>query len=126
MNIGDAAKRFGVHVDTLKRREFLGYIVTQYTQGGHRRYSENDIVTLINTVGVIIQKDSVGESIIKMFLEYAEIFTVWHIKLLELMDSPPEWFKKHEVKPTEFVISSNLQTVIETVYPELKKTTRIL
>ena len=43
LNIGEAAKLCGVHIDTLRRWEQKGQIKPSYTKGGHRRYAVSDL-----------------------------------------------------------------------------------
>jgi excisionase family DNA binding protein len=48
LNIGDAARLIGVHVDTLRRYEASGRIAAQRTPSGHRRFKRSDVEALLH------------------------------------------------------------------------------
>jgi len=58
---------------------------------------------------------SIDISLKQIFINYIDVFTIWHIKLLELFNNP----KKYE-HLFQHIFSSSLTEIIEGVYPELK------
>lgn len=48
LTISEAAEEFGVSICTLRRWEERNYLIPAYTEGGHRRYRESDIITLMS------------------------------------------------------------------------------
>ena len=81
------------------------------------------------------------ESLLQMFLEWIDIFTVWHLKILSFMDNPDQWIKLSSNQPGKVDMDDlkkqwldeggNQYTgpmnrgsfifFIEAVYPELKE-----
>lgn len=55
----------------------------------------------------------------ELFLALVDQFTVWHMRLLKLFQSPRVWFEKNGLQPPGFSMSS-LSKVIEVAFPELK------
>lgn len=51
LSIGDAAKRLGVSVQTLRRWDIAGKLVAERTPGGRRRYRAEDVATF-NPLGI--------------------------------------------------------------------------
>lgn len=67
---------------------------------------------LINTS---LNYPSIDISLKQIFINYIDVFTVWHIKLLELFNNP----KKYE-QQFQNISMGSLTQIIEGVYPELK------
>lgn len=67
---------------------------------------------LINTS---LNYPSIDISLKQIFINYIDVFTVWHIKLLELFNNP----KKYE-QQFQHISMGSLTQIIEGVYPELK------
>jgi hypothetical protein len=65
--------------------------------------------------------NSAEESIQKMFFSFIDIFTIYHIKLLELFQNPRNWFAKHSINYPQFYVSSSLSQLIEIAFPGLKR-----
>lgn len=84
------------------------------------------------------------ESLRQMYLEWIDIFTVWHLRILKFMDNPEQWIKKpgtlnipgsvdiadvekqwkewkKERSPYDIDDLGVLIAFIETVFPELKE-----
>ena len=56
VSIGEAAKRCGVHEETLKRWEKSGDVTPRFTKGGHRRYDllELEAILTIKKITVVL------------------------------------------------------------------------
>jgi hypothetical protein len=59
-----------------------------------------------------------SETEIQIFLNFIDSFTVWHIKLLILFNSPTEWLANND-KQLPNLMSGSLFSLIEVAYPEL-------
>jgi hypothetical protein len=46
------------------------------------------------------------QSLVQMFLECIDIFTVWHLKILDLVDSPKKWVKETDDQPEKIDMGS--------------------
>lgn len=55
----------------------------------------------------------------QIFLKLIDDFTIWHIRILDLFNDPPEWFKRNK-KSFPGYISAGLSNVATEAYPELK------
>jgi hypothetical protein len=59
------------------------------------------------------------DSIQKMFFSFIDIFTVFHIKILELFQNPQKWFEKYSV-PFPKLHMGALNHLLENAFPVLK------
>jgi hypothetical protein len=57
----------------------------------------------------------------KLFFSYIDIFTIFHIKLLELFQNPRQWFPKHGMQYPDIILSGALAHLIEKAFPMLKR-----
>lgn len=64
--------------------------------------------------------NSPDESIRKMFFSFIDIFGVFHLKILELVQNPRKWIPKHGMQLQEIVMSGDLSHLIERAFPMLK------
>jgi hypothetical protein len=69
-----------------------------------------------------ILNTALGESADKtkgqIFLNLLDSFTVWHIKILHLIDNPTKWFENAGQTPPSFYMGS-LSSVLTTAFPPL-------
>ena len=69
-----------------------------------------------------ILNTALGESADKtkgqIFLNLLDSFTVWHIKILHLIDNPTKWFENAGQTPPSFYMGS-LSSVLTTAFPTL-------
>lgn len=63
---------------------------------------------------------SAEDSIQKMFFSFIDIFTVFHLKILELFDNPGIWLKKHDVNIGD-INAGALSHIVEKAFPELDR-----
>lgn len=63
--------------------------------------------------------DSPDKTVSQIFLNQLDKFTVWHIKILNFIDNPREWFKKYNKIPPSYMTGS-IYSVLEEAFPELK------
>jgi hypothetical protein len=54
-----------------------------------------------------------------MFLGWVDRFTVWHLRILALLDDPKAWFAARN-RPFPAFMTSSLGGVLMEAYPELK------
>jgi len=55
----------------------------------------------------------------QMFLNYVDVFTVWHLRLLHLFDDPPKWFREN-AKPWPNQYMGSRTAVLDAAYLELR------
>lgn len=56
----------------------------------------------------------------QIFLNLIDVLTVWHLKILALLQDPMAWYSKHDKKFPDFVYTANLTQVLEDAFPELR------
>ena len=61
-----------------------------------------------------------GESWQQMFVEWVDSFTVWHLRILKLLDDPKRWFQDQGRQPPEYTIAGHLFDLLAKAYPELQ------
>lgn len=62
--------------------------------------------------------NSAEESIQKMFFSFIDIFTVFHLKILELFENPEIWLKKHDIN-IGGIHAGALSHIVEKAFPAL-------
>jgi hypothetical protein len=67
----------------------------------------------------------IEETISKIYINQLENFTVWHLKIIKLIDNPKEYFEKLGINP-QTNISGSLSQIIFQAFPELKTQKELL
>lgn len=123
LSIGQAAKRLGVHIETLRRWENDGYITPHYTNRGHRRFALQDLEEFMGypkkvqvglfhreknkmTVTKLIRVPQEGDLIWFNFTCYkVEKVVHFYTQNEHQADSDPNWYEPHiflsDVSPEE-------------------------
>jgi hypothetical protein len=125
----------GVAMEELKSNDVFIDTLLQASQIALRNSQEEKREALKNAVLNVALPDSPEQALIQVFLEWIDIFTVWHLKILSLIDEPEkhlrvsseldmdelkqQWLREREA-------SSDLETggfilFLEAIYPELNE-----
>ncbi len=93
--------------------------VFQASQIAIRTSQEIKLQALRNAVKNSALSTSPNESRQQIFLNYVDIFTVWHLKILRLFQDPQKWAKENDHQFENFYMAG-LSSILEDAYPELK------
>lgn len=91
----------------------------QASQLALRNHQEEKIQALRNAVVNAAASQAPSASLQQFFLRLVDEFTVWHLRLLKLFQSPEAWFTEHGM-PWPNLYMGGLSHVVESAFPELR------
>jgi hypothetical protein len=106
-------------LEALRENEDFIDVVLEATQAAMCTHNEEKKAALRNAVLNCAKGEAPESSLQKMFIAYIDSFTVWHIKLLELLSDPPEWAIRHNHDFPQLSMGG-LSHIIEKAFPELR------
>ena len=117
--LDDLEKRGALNLDDLADNESFGTTVLQASYAAIRNHQNEKLNALRNAVLNSALPSPPDESLQQVFLNLVDTFTVWHLRLLDLLENPVRWFQVHGEGPPSIHIGS-LDSVIEAAFPELQ------
>ena len=93
--------------------------VLQATQTAMRNSRREKLEALRNAVLNAASPIHPKPALQEMFLRYVDEFTIWHLKILDLFDSPPAWFGRNSGTFPPVSMGA-LSHVLEAAYPVLR------
>ena len=109
-----------IDFEELRGNEQFIDVVLQATTYALKTSEKEKIKAFRNAILNTATGDSPDKTVSQIFLNQLDKFTVWHIKILNFVDNPREWFKKFNKLPPSYMIGS-LYSVLEEAFPELKE-----
>jgi hypothetical protein len=117
----DLEQKMNIVLEELQNNDKFIDAAMDATQIALRTSQKEKLDALRNALLNCALPNSTEESIQKMFFSFIDIFTIYHIKLLELFQNPRNWFVKHNKNYPQFYVSSSLSQLIENAFPGLKR-----
>jgi hypothetical protein len=90
--VGEAIAKLeanGIDIESLRENEEFVSVVMQASQIAIRTHQEEKLVMLRNAVLNVATGQTTDESLQTMFLNFVDVFTEWHVRILRLFQSPP-------------------------------------
>lgn len=109
-----------IKIEELRDNDVFISIVMQATTAAMRSHEADKLNALRNAVVNSAISSEPDDTLQQMFINLVDALTVWHIRLLKLLQDPVKWFRDAGREPPQFVMSSSTSRVIETAFPELK------
>lgn len=94
-------------------------VVLQATTYAIKTSEKEKIKAFRNAILNTATGDSPNKTVSQIFLNQLDRFTIWHIKILNFIDSPKQWFKRYDKIPPNYMAGS-ISSVLKEAYPELK------
>lgn len=116
----DLQQNRGVDVEQLRNNEGFIDTVTQASQAAMRTSQQEKREALRAAILNSGLPKAPDESLQQMFIHYVDVFTVWHLKLLQLFRNPRAWFTSVGRNAPQFSISGSLDAVLRHAYLELE------
>ena len=118
LRLQELEKKQGISLDGLRDNQCFIDIVMQATQVAMRTSQEEKRKALQNAAINSALSTAPEITLQQIFINYVDVFTVWHIKLLDLFNNPSEWAakRKHQF-PSLF--AGGLSNIVESAFPEL-------
>ena len=111
----------GVNLEELQSNETFVDTVLQATQIAIRNSQEQKREALRNAVTNCALPNPPQQSLQQMFLNYVDLFTVWHLLLLDLFQDPQEWARRNNHHFPDNQLTSSLSSILANAFPELGK-----
>lgn len=119
-HLQELEERENLKLEDLKDNETFITTVMQASQAAIRNHQTEKREALRNAVLNAALPHAPDESLQQHFINQVDTFTFWHIRLLDLFQDPQAWFQRNEVELPKFTISSSLEQLITTAWPELE------
>ena len=100
-------------------------IVLQATTFALKTSEKEKIGCFRNAILNTATGDSPNKTKCQIFLNQLDKFTVWHIIILDFIDSPRNWFKKESKTPPSYM-SGTIHSLIIEAFPDLKNQDELL
>lgn len=107
-------------LEELQQNESFITTVMQASQAAIRNHQSEKRDALRNAVLNSALPHPPDDSLQQVFINQIETFTVWHLRLLALFRDPRAWFHDNGVTAPTFTISSSLEKLITSAWPELR------
>ncbi len=105
-----------INYEKLQKDDVFIDIAMKVTEVAIKTHQKEKLDALRNAlINTSLNYPSIDISLKQIFINYIDIFTVWHIKLLGLFNNPKIYEQQFQ-----HIYSSSLIEIIEGVYPELK------
>jgi len=104
-------EKTGLKLEGLADNEQFVSVTIQASQIALRTHLEEKRQALSNAILNVARAQAPDESLQLMFLNFVDLFTEWHIRLLRLFQSPPQ---------NAGIVAGALNHVLEQSYPELR------
>lgn len=118
--LDDLQQNRGVTVEQLQNNETFIDAVIQASQAAARTSQGEKRAALRAAILNAGLPSAPDDSLQQMFIHYVDVFTVWHLKLLQLFRNPSAWFTSAGRKAPEFSMAGSLDAVLLEAYPELR------
>jgi hypothetical protein len=94
-------------------------VVLQATTYALKTSEEEKISSFRNALLNTAKGDSPDKTKCQIFLNQIDKFTSWHIRILNLIDGPRDWFERAGKRPPNYMMGS-ISSMLKEAFPELK------
>lgn len=116
IDVTDKLNSIGVSPEILESNEAFLDAVMQGSQAALKTHEKEKLTALRNAVVNTTLPNPPDESLQQIFIQFVDEFTVWHLRLLNLLSDPEKWFVENDKTAQKF---GNRRELVEFVYPEL-------
>ena len=108
-----------LRLEDLRTNEAFIDTVAHASQAALRNSQQDKVDALRNAVLNAALPNPPEESIQQIFVSLVDTSTVWHLRILRLLDDPPRWFVENGRGPLEPATGS-LANLLEIAYPDMR------
>lgn len=120
--VGEALRqleeKMGVVLESLSENDQFIDVSVEATQIAIKTSSQEKREALKSAILNSALPNPPEESLQKLFLSFIDTLTVWHLKLLELFNDPPNFIEKHNLKVGN-ISAGGMSNLVENAFPEL-------
>lgn len=107
-------------IENLSENPLFITVFMDATQTAIRNHQEEKLEALKNAILNTALNITIEENTQLIFLNLVDVFTPWHLKILQVLNDPLNWNQQNEIS-INYSSMSTIQTFIETSFPELKE-----
>jgi len=111
----------GISIENLKNNDVFIDTLLQSSQIALRNSQSEKLIALKNAVVNSALPEAPEQSLQQMFLNWVDVFTVWHIRILHLFQNPIKWAKENNHQFPTNKVTGGLDDVLTSAFPELAK-----
>ena len=108
----------GFKIEELSKKPAFITTVMHASQAAIRNHQEEKLEALRNAVLNAALPNSPEEDMQLMFLNFVDLLTPWHLRILKLFQNPQEWAQKQGTSYSDRITGSP-SVVLEDAFPEL-------
>jgi hypothetical protein len=110
----------GVNLEDLQNNDGFLDVTMHASQVALRNSQEEKLRALRNAILNSALPSPPEESLQQMFIDFVDSLTVWHLKLLDLLQGPEQWATRHH-HTFHSLSAGGFSAIIESAYPELRR-----
>lgn len=110
----------GFSIESLTRNEVFISNVLQASQVALRNHHEEKLKALRNAVINSLTRNPPSEDQQSIFLNYIDVLTPWHLRILKFFEDPRVWGEKNGVEYPNNWTSGGPSAVLEHTFPDLR------
>jgi len=123
--LAELEKTKGINIAELANNELFIDVMMQASTLAIKTSQKEKVEAFRNAILNTAIDNTIDDIKSHIFLTQLDKFTVWHIKLLILVENPADFFKKaNKIFPT--YMAASLSNIIKEAYPELKNEDSLL
>jgi len=111
----------GIDVEQLKSNDVFIDTLLQASQIALRNSQQEKLTALKNAVINSALPQPIEQTLQQMFLDWIDTFTVWHIRILNLVHNPPQWAIDNNKPLPQNIMSGGITIILEHAFPELAR-----
>lgn len=108
-----------IDIDKLSENEIFIDTIIQASYLALKTSDKKKITALKNAITNTALDKSADLAINQIFLNLIDVFTSWHIKILNLFNNPKNWFESRSIVPPNYM-SGSLRSILYEAFPTLK------
>jgi hypothetical protein len=116
--LAELSDKYAVDLNSLKENELFLDTVLQATTYALKTSEREKIIAFQNAIINTAVGDSPDKTVTQIFLNQLDNLTVWHIKILKLIDHPKNWYQTFNRALPSYSMAS-LSTLFIHAFPEL-------
>jgi len=121
--VGEALRKLeqqsGIDLEELQDNDAFLDIAMHTTQVALRNSQDEKLLALRNAILNSAMPNPPEESLQQIFIDFVDILTVWHLKLLDLVRGPKEWAERHQ-HTFPNISAGGFSSILESAFPELR------
>jgi len=112
----------GFKVEDLSQNEMFITTFMQATQAATRNHQKEKLEALKNAALNAALPNAPEDDIKLIFLNFVDILTPWHLRILRFFNNPKEWLHNHEIKVdiNDLPFGYSSVKVLERIFPKLQ------